>query len=74
VSESRDPAGRKRGAQPGNRNRLRHGLYSREAKARRIGVRALRPLLDEALADLSKFVAIRRGLDASRLPQKSAPY
>lgn len=38
---ARDPAARRRGGQPGNRNRLRHGRWSRAADANRAEIRAL---------------------------------
>ena len=39
--DSGNPGRRKRGGQPGNRNRLRHGCFSRAAAGRRDGVRML---------------------------------
>lgn len=41
---------KKRGGQPGNRNRWIHGCYSRELKARRAHVRALIAECDAAIA------------------------
>ncbi len=61
---------RRRGAQLGNSNRLKHGLYSRDAKARRAGVRHLAPLMDEALAAVVHAAVARRDLNAAGLTRK----
>src|SRR5271170_7943907 len=41
LFEVRMPAGRKRGGQPGNRNRLRHGRFSQTFAERRAEIRAM---------------------------------
>lgn len=50
---------RSRGAQPGNRNRLKHGYYARAAKTDRARLGLLLPIMDEALGGLHAF-AVRR--------------
>lgn len=58
------PAGRKRGAQPGNANALKDGRQSREAKARRHAIRAALGRARELAREAQRLVSARR--DASR--------
>ena len=60
---------RKRGGQPGNRNRLKHGRYSAAAKARRARREAeLAPLfaaIEAALVEAQREIAFRRAFAAT---------
>src|SRR5436309_15085913 len=52
------PPPRRRGGQPGNRNRLRHGGFSKAARARRAAVRAL-------IRKMDRLIVLARALHAA---------
>jgi hypothetical protein len=56
--------GRKRGGQPGNTNRLRHGGFSAKARERREWVRALVAETDALILRVEMVGRARRGLAA----------
>lgn len=58
---------RKRGGQPGNTNRLRHGGFSREAQARRDWVRALVAETDALILRIEMVGRARKVLKAKQL-------
>jgi len=61
---------RRRGAQPGNSNRFKHGLYSRSAKARRMAARRLVAMMPEALKTLRAYTRAWVDLNAAPMPEK----
>ena len=61
---------RRRGAQPGNSNRFKHGLYSRSAKARRMAARRLVQMMPEALKTLRAYTRAWVDLNARPMPEK----
>lgn len=61
---------RRRGAQPGNQNRLRHGFYGRDAARRRAESALLVPAMREALAYGGEVNAVLSDLNRSGLPRK----
>lgn len=52
--------GRRRGGQPGNRNRLTHGMYSSAFRARRGRTRRLLQETSELIATLARAAGLRR--------------
>src|SRR3954470_23072163 len=59
------PPPRRRGGQPGNRNRLRHGGFSKAARARRAAVRAL-------IRKMDRLIVLARALHAADAMQSVA--
>ncbi len=53
---------RKRGGQPGNRNRWKHGRYSTETRRRDKALRALIRHCRETIALVARLPSIRSGL------------
>jgi hypothetical protein len=61
-----DPPPRKRGGQPGNRNRLRHGRYAAVTIERRKDVTALGRLARHALTRVKMILRARKALKRVR--------
>jgi len=64
---------RKRGGQPGNTNRLRHGGFSAKARERREWVRALVAQTNALILRVEMVARARRGL-AAKLSRVAKPF
>jgi len=69
-----DAAPRKRGGQPGNRNRLRHGRYATATIGRRKEVMALGRLARHALTRVKMILRSRKALKRVRIAPLSPPF
>jgi hypothetical protein len=68
-----DTAPRKRGGQPGNRNRLRHGRYAATTIERRKEVAALGRLARHALTRVKMILRARKALKRARIAPPRQP-
>ena len=69
----RFPVPRRRGGQPGNRNRYRHGGFSKAARAQHEAVRALIRKLDRLIV-IAKAIRETEMMKCKRPPPGLRPY